>query len=182
MQQKKPVELPSTVGQFERKKKAFSNWLIALGSDVLPTLNRYEVMRFTTMDGVALVYRNGRDQISSWSPPAAEAYMAFLTNASWRGTKRKRRVKTKSAKQRQDAVRLRDGENCFYCGHPLGDDVTPEHLLSKTHGGSENIANLVLAHSGCNSEAGHLSVMEKVLLRERKQFAGSVKASPSVHL
>lgn len=62
----------------------------------------------------------------------------------------------------------RDGIECFYCGllETHDDGFSIEHLLSKSHGGTNAIENLVLAHRTCNTTAGNRSVAEKVRLRD----------------
>ena len=59
----------------------------------------------------------------------------------------------------------RDGDNCFYCGQPLRNDITYEHLIPKAFYGPNSIDNLVLAHSFCNTIAGILPLFEKFDLR-----------------
>lgn len=56
---------------------------------------------------------------------------------------------------------------CWYCGLSLGSDVTFEHLIPKTHGGPDNLHNLVLAHEWCNQYAGERSLEEKFEIRAR---------------
>lgn len=49
----------------------------------------------------------------------------------------------------------RDGSNCHYCGLPLGDDTTIEHIVPQTLGGPRwNRLNLVLTHKACNGARG----------------------------
>jgi 5-methylcytosine-specific restriction endonuclease McrA len=65
-------------------------------------------------------------------------------------------------------LRERDGDGCFFCPKLMEKkDTTLEHLLSRTHGGSNHMHNLALAHQKCNQEASHMSVVEKVRLREK---------------
>ncbi len=45
-------------------------------------------------------------------------------------------------------------------------DMTLEHLLAKANGGTNQLANLVLAHEVCNAAAKDMSIMDKVLFRE----------------
>lgn len=42
----------------EKMLRRFSDWLSAHGSEVLATTNDYEVIRFTTQLGIAVLYRN----------------------------------------------------------------------------------------------------------------------------
>lgn len=74
------------------------------------------------------------------------------------------------------AVSERDGLECFYCGEPLDlADATVEHLLPLSLGGNNNDANLALAHQACNHDAGAMSIVEKVRLRDKKRQSDEVK-------
>lgn len=65
---------------------------------------------------------------------------------------------------RRQLLVKRDGQNCFYCGRFVVwarsiDDhalwiATEDHIVPKCYGGSDELDNLVLACSGCNSERG----------------------------
>jgi len=69
-----------------------------------------------------------------------------------------------------NALLRRDGNACFYCGEPTGeDDRSLEHLVARAHGGPDHLSNLVLAHRRCNAVAGHLSAMEKIRIREQRR-------------
>jgi 5-methylcytosine-specific restriction endonuclease McrA len=59
----------------------------------------------------------------------------------------------------------RDGDDCWFCLKPLGDDVTIEHLHPQMMGGSWHEDNLALAHAACNKAAGHLPRAQKETLR-----------------
>ncbi len=57
---------------------------------------------------------------------------------------------------------------CFYCGKPVEDiDISREHLVALSAGGTDDGLNLVLAHKKCNSIAGSHPVNYKIKLRER---------------
>lgn len=77
---------------------------------------------------------------------------------------------TKSAKRRRRriaALRRRDGDACFFCHAQMDrEEMTIEHLLAAEVYPGFHLSNLVLAHARCNEAAGHLSVMEKVQVRE----------------
>ena len=53
----------------EKMLRRFSDWLFAHGSEVLATTNDYEVIRFTTQLGIAVLYRTkestGRRMLST---------------------------------------------------------------------------------------------------------------------
>ena len=63
-------------------------------------------------------------------------------------------------RQRCQALRQRDGDNCSRCRRPLrfdlprGHDMGPkiEPILPPSSGGSDALDNLVLCHGRCNSE------------------------------
>jgi RRXRR protein/HNH endonuclease len=87
----------------------------------------------------------------------------MLIDGRTSNARKQRRKKDKRVEQ----LKRRDGDDCFYCGLPLLDDVTCEHLLSQADGGTGKLANLVLTHRKCNEEAADLPIVEKVKLRDR---------------
>jgi 5-methylcytosine-specific restriction endonuclease McrA len=66
-------------------------------------------------------------------------------------------------------ILARDGDNCCYCKKPLGDDMTLEHRIALSNGGTDNLDNLKLAHAACNREVGNLPPDMKDELVERKK-------------
>jgi len=89
-----------------------------------------------------------------------KAYLAFKTKKKWPNNT----VRKGSYLKENLALLERDGSNCFYCGHPLHDDVTLEHLIPLNSGGTNLLSNMVLAHKMCNHNAGNKTIHEKVLL------------------
>ena len=145
---------------------SFCNWLRDRGADVMEPTNEYEIVRFGCSFGVGVVYQNKKGT-SSYNCGAVKE-----TIDSWRkGTKWKyqgARIKNKSKPKPQ--LVARDGNECFYCGAVFSDeDLTIEHILSRTIGGVDKLANMVLACEPCNSEAGTLAVIDKILLRDKKR-------------
>jgi 5-methylcytosine-specific restriction endonuclease McrA len=62
----------------------------------------------------------------------------------------------------------RDGLYCFYCNEKMPhNDITIEHIVPRSEGGTNDLENTVLAHSYCNNRAGTLSVALKMQLRGR---------------
>ena len=68
--------------------------------------------------------------------------------------------------ERRDAVRARDGDLCWRCGHPMrfgppynrGKSATIEHHNPLSLGGTWALDNLRLCHVGCNKHrAAHKS-------------------------
>jgi hypothetical protein len=73
------VTLLVTIAQFAKRRSAFTKWLIERGSAIEKITNPYEVLRFTTPEGVGIIYKNGNGQITSWQGGAAEAGEAPAT-------------------------------------------------------------------------------------------------------
>jgi len=70
---------------------------------------------------------------------------------------------TRERKRRQfEAVRKRDGDNCWRCHRPMdfseprnkAKSATIEHRKPRAHGGTSALDNLVLCHVGCNRHLG----------------------------
>ncbi|WP_099952819.1 HNH endonuclease [Methylobacterium currus] len=146
----------------------FREWLTANGAEVLAPTNEWEVVRFRGDQGVSIVYRNATKSISRMTGQAAEALATFRTGGTMRFVSRGRTVITR-AEPLVRALVERDGAACFYCDESFTDALPPtrEHLLSRTHGGPDHIANQALACEPCNRRAGHLSLVEKIRLRDR---------------
>ncbi|MEX2964579.1 HNH endonuclease [Microbulbifer sp. TYP-18] len=148
----------------ERRINKFTKWLAAQGAEMLPTTNEYEVLRFRCSLGVGVIYRTKQGKHSVSGPLVTEALNAYSKGRKWAG-KGKSTKRTYCSRRKQQLLN-RDGNECFYCGQPLGSDVTEEHLVALNQGGPNRLENLVLAHKPCNLKAGNLPVMEKVRLRE----------------
>lgn len=71
-------------------------------------------------------------------------------------------------RNRRKALFKRDGRDCFYCGLPLDETVTLEHLVDVCAGGTHDLDNLVLAHRLCNTRVVGLSVEEKMRVRRAR--------------
>lgn len=181
------VSLPVHTRDFDAQ---FPVWLAKNGAEVLKPTNPYEVVRYRAMmPGVQrpvinIVYCKDDGRLT-WCGGSKGHYHAFLTGSRMFASggppdgfvkpdgrpfgKHRFNMHGKMAigetARKRGALLARDGDKCFYCGEPMDDDVTLEHLLAKAHGGSNVMANLVLAHSECNRKAGHLSLVEKLALR-----------------
>lgn len=59
----------------------------------------------------------------------------------------------------------RDGDECWLCGDPLGDDITVEHKQPRALGGTSADENCALCHGGCNRSVGHLPLSAKEAAR-----------------
>lgn len=149
------------------RKEAFEKWLVERGAELLTPTNEWELLRFRTEKGTSIVYTN-KHGVLTWTNQAAEAFLAHVGCKSWRAVRAsQRRLKSSPVCQ---ALRKRDGDACFYCHLTVAvEEESAEHLVSITHGGPDHIANMALAHRICNSEAGHLSLMEKIRMREENR-------------
>lgn len=162
-------EFPPSRTEFDKRASEFQRWLRGHGSEIRLPSNDYEILRFTTPQGVGVIYRNKQNRITSGSDGADIAWNAFRCgDDSWCLPKTKRVQLT----HQQAAIIKRDGDECWFCGTPFeqgGDgskNLTVEHLVSVVYRGPNHISNLVVAHQKCNQNAGTLPVSEKVKLRE----------------
>ena len=136
----------------------FTKALTAAGAEILAPTNPYEELRFRTKLGVGVIYRGRRGRTWNAAAELARDHLAAKKGSLSPVTIKGRR-KDKST---VNALLKRDGDECFFCGCELGDDITVEHLVAVAHGGPNHISNLFLAHKQCNADAGHLSAPEKV--------------------
>lgn len=143
----------------------FAEFLTVAGADLLPPTNDYELARFKTAHGVCVIYRNKKGAVSFSNDHARIAWEAFVADKRWLASATYKRAPRKNVEAK---LRKRDGDGCFFCGHPFTEDqpATLEHLLSITHGGNNHLSNLALAHGDCNMKAANLSVVEKAKLRD----------------
>lgn len=144
------------------KVDKFKTFLKESGAEILSPTNPYEVVRFKTVNGVSVVYK-GRKGIS-FTGESAEAYDRFNSKNIWQIKRRSERALEKL----KNEILERDGCYCFYCACVTsdGDNRSVEHILSITHGGNNNPANLVFACKGCNEAVGSMTIVEKVKFRD----------------
>ena len=57
-------------------------------------------------------------------------------------------------------VRARDNYTCQYCGVVMPPDLEVDHIVPRSHGGSNRPANLVAACHDCNAEKGNQTALE----------------------
>jgi hypothetical protein len=151
----------------------FKKWLTKRGAVVLDTTNQWEVVRFKTVNGVSVIYTKANGRLT-FTGESDEAYTAYKANKVWKAVDRKR------VQLRQNKARLanRDGKKCFCCNEKLGfDELTIEHLLSFSHGGTDNDNNLCLVCKPCNRLLGNLPVARKIeLIMQRRQGLGTIES------
>ncbi len=132
------------------------------GSEILAPTNEFEVLRFTTPNGIGLVFCSKKQAISSMNEAARLAVAAFRNGASWRaGEATRRRHMTK----KRSALIARDGDCCIYCEHVFSNDEEIqiiEHVVPVTAGGPNHLSNLVLACEDCDAKVGTMSAAEKI--------------------
>lgn len=172
---------PLNVREFHKCREAFKAWLSDRGSEIRTPSNPYEVIRFTTPEGVGVVYQDKSGRITSWTGGADAAYQAFRdTSIPWRMAAKRVRKSGMAWGHKGETIIKRDGDGCWFCGGQMTEqgptERTIEHLVSVIHMGPDHLSNLVLAHKCCNVEAGNLSVSEKVCLREKKRAVKALAA------
>ena len=150
----------------EKRARKIKNWVGNHGAEVMPNLAEWEFFRAKTNQGLFIIYRNKRNQ---YKPNDAELLRKITC---WMKDCRNLNLGIITQRKKLTGVRKalfkRDGNQCFYCGEGMRrDQMTIEHLLSLSHGGSNRIENLVLSHSICNANAGSLSLLQKIELREK---------------
>jgi hypothetical protein len=160
-----------TLAMLTSRRAKFEAFLTERGAQILQPTNQWEVLRFKTSRGTSVVYCNAKGGITP-TGESLTAWTAFEKNSTWRGAPapKKRLSGREKTLPMFNALIKRDGDACFYCGASTSeDDRSLEHLVSIAHGGPNHLSNLVLAHRKCNSDAGHMSVMEKILAREKNR-------------
>lgn len=145
---------------------ALQAFITGRGGEVLAPASEWEVLRFRAQGSVHIVSRQASGHLV-FGGESAHAVQCWLAHLPWRGSDSHRGQVGKRARSLNLRTLLaRDGDACFLCGQSLGEDLTEEHLVPLTHGGPDHLANKVLTHAACNKKMGHLSVMEKLRLRE----------------
>lgn len=146
----------------------FKKWLTKRGAVVLDPTNPYEVIRFSTPNGVSVVYKRNPG-VLTFTGEGEEAWNAYQNNKAWKAVDRKRQnLRAKKAR-----LANRDGKMCFCCTARLGfNELTIEHLLSFSHGGTDNDNNLCLLCQPCNKLLGNLPVTKKInIILEKRSNA-----------
>lgn len=150
----------------------FTSWLLAHGSEVLAPTNPYEVLRFTTQGGVAIIFKDADGEITKDRNGAFGVLRCFRKKRNWNGGGKRER-KPRSASRRRllvNSIAKRDGWNCMYCGATLTlETATIEHIVPLAGNGLDDLRNMTLACAECNHAAGHLSARQKVELALKRR-------------
>lgn len=178
------------------KVPEFLAFVAANGGEVGTPTNPYEVVRYraywrgTKTSSVHVVYAK-ESGLLTWTGGSEGHYRAFLDGARMDELPSvpeapkakaaeprlpKKGGKGKSASRTRAVLRLRDGDDCWFCGKPMGDDCTLEHLIAKAKGGNNSLANYALAHRQCNADAAALPLVEKIAMRTRLHAAQAIEA------
>ena len=141
----------------------FGEWVVAQGGEVRAPTSEWELMRYHLPElGVLVVYVNGKGRVRI-SEKTQEHIKLYEANKPLGIAKRPSSGKVKQTFR--DALSSRDGRQCWFCGDNDA-DLTLEHLLSISHGGSNHLSNLVLACGPCNRHVGNSPIVNKVLWRD----------------
>lgn len=164
--------------------QTFAGWLAMGGAEIGVPTNPYELLRYRAYpDGAtkmmtSIIYRKDSGQIT-WTGASFKHYRRFLDGTPMIGQsagKAKKALKAKPAKvvkgmSQKEVTREklleRDGDQCWFCGRTMGADKTIEHLVPKSAGGNNSLANYALAHRACNAHAADMPLVEKIELRQR---------------
>lgn len=176
--------LPVRRAQF--KVADFAAWLARNGAEVNTPTNPYEVIRYRAYEDESrraathIVYAK-ESGLLTFTGSSKAHYTQFLTGSQMcpgtlreaiavAAVKAKPRHRASEAGKKaptRKALLERDGDGCWFCGLPLGDDITIEHLVPKSSGGRNMLANYALAHRQCNADAADLPLTEKIEMRNR---------------
>lgn len=162
------------------------------GGEVATPTNPYEVVRyrahwrFTTQAGVHVVYAK-ENGLLTFTGGSKGHYRAFLDGAPMQELPETPRSVvapvpatglSKGEATRRKLI-ARDGDGCWFCGTALGDDCTLEHLVPKSKGGKNSLANYALAHRKCNEAAADMPLVGKIALREQMRAAMASSGEPA---
>jgi len=101
--------------------------------------------------------------IVTYTGLSRDHYEAFMGQEPNRPVKR-----PKSTGPIKHKLRKRDGDCCWFCGGLMASaEGSIEHLIPISDGGTNALANLVLAHVPCNQKAGNLPLGKKLELRAK---------------
>ncbi len=188
LDQRVQVQAPMPSRDFQIDVQAFAGWLAMSGAEIGTPTNPYEVLRYRSYpDGAtkmmtSSIYRKDSGQVT-WTGASFKHYRRFLDGAPLIGQsagKAKKALKAKPAKIVQtpsksevtrEKLLERDGDQCWFCGRAMGADKTIEHLVPKSAGGRNVLANYALAHRACNAHAADMPLVEKIELRQRLRGA-----------
>lgn len=173
------MTLVYTQTQLRKRLPGFVKFLEVSGATILLPSDGYVVQFHTHLGwgGIKLPYDSGHTVTQAhFHGLAIAAWASMLAGATgWLSAMRPKKLPKRSNKH--ELVLARDGNLCFYCGQPLGDDVTMEHLIPTSQGGPNTIHNLVACHAACNLQAGPKSLLQKLAIRDALHAAKHLQHS-----
>lgn len=153
----------------------FVAWLAFNGAEIGIPTNGYEVVRYLAhaeghrkpVTHIVYAKENG---LLTFMPGTREHYAQFLgiDGSGALGGK----MGASQRKNMRAAIVARDGKGCWFCGAattPATESI--EHLVPRSKGGPDTLANFVLAHKNCNVTAGDMDLGGKIALRDRLRSA-----------
>lgn len=169
------ASLPIRRAQF--KMPQFAAWLVENGAEVGIPTNPYEVIRYRAYHADSakalthIVYAK-ESGLLNFQGASAEHYGLFQAGLTFgrvaalaKPEQPKKADPTKSQIRRERLLE-RDGDECWFCGRPMGDDCTIEHLVAKSKGGVNHLDNYALAHARCNHDAADKPLIQKLEMRQ----------------
>lgn len=153
----------------QKQEEPFDAWVKRNGGEWLAPTNEWEEFRFKAYTKTHIIYRKKKGKGRSYSSEEArDVYGTYTLGEDMRLNDR-----VDSYLKGEPVIRAlvaRDGPRCFYCNVEFSVTVKPtiEHLVARVHQGPDHMANKLLACQPCNEEAGHLSGVEKIRLRDAK--------------
>ena len=152
------------------KKKTqdkFREYLLANGCEIFKPTNEYELFRFAIPGrNTSIIYQKGSGELGGMLNDGEAVFLAFSKQLKFPSFEHKTSRLKKPARRLQLLID-RDGETCFYCQKFLTlEDMTIEHLIPRSAGGLNHASNMAISCRLCNSKAGHLSVFQKIKIRE----------------
>lgn len=149
------------------------------GGEVSTPTNSYEVVRYraywrgTNTSAVHIVYAK-ENGLLTWCGGSLGHYRAFLAGEPMEELPKVPKPakvdqpSTSKSQRTRNALRERDGNGCWFCGKAMTPfEETIEHLIPKSKGGRDTLANYALAHSKCNNDAADLPLVDKIAVRTR---------------
>ena len=172
------------------KTQEFLAYLAANGCEIGKPSNPYEVVRYRAYwkDGkkpITHIVYSKENGLLTWMNGSQGHYHSFLQDVPMARNNppfvsqfdgRQPKGETIKAKSKRPASKAeitrkklleRDGPDCWFCGEVMGDDCTIEHLVPKSKGGRNTLANYALAHQSCNAKAADLPLVDKIALRAK---------------
>lgn len=152
----------------EPEIKTFARWLASCGAEIIAPTSEWEVLRVKVKGDTLVSYRTKTGK-QTWPNPLVTLYGQRTAGHHPQLGNPVKQLRG-NRKARVHELARRDGWTCWYCTLPLDEDTaTVEELCSRQIGGPVHVGNQALACAGCNHEAGNLSVVAKVAMRDAKR-------------